>query len=259
MSEVLKEIREGRILIAKISRPEALNALNKEVLSSLKNLLEKVEEDKEISGLIITGEGEKAFVAGADIKEFSSYTPFEALKMSENGQNLFSRIENFKKPVIAAVNGYALGGGCELALSCHLRIASKNAKFGQPEVNLGIIPGYGGNIRLPKIIGLGRALEIILTGKMIDAEEAYRIGLVNKVVEQNELIEESIKILNQIIEKAPLAIELALKTVISGFEMEKEDGLKLEAKCFSLLFSTEDFKEGVSAFIEKRKPSFKGK
>lgn len=259
MSEVVKLEKIEKILIIKISRVEALNALNKEVLKSLDEALEKAREDVEIGGIIITGEGEKAFVAGADIKEFSNYTPNQAKIMSEEGQKLFSKIENFKKPVLAAVNGFALGGGCELAMSCHIRIASKNAKFGQPEVNLGIIPGYGGTQRLPRLIGMGRALELILTGKMIDAEEAYRIGLVNKVVEPQELLEEAKKILNQIIEKAPIALELALKSVISGMEMSKEDGLKLEAANFALSFSTEDMKEGVSAFLEKRKPVFKGK
>lgn len=259
MPEVIRIEKIEKILLVKISRPESLNALNKEVLKSLDEVFEKSKDDREIYGIIITGEGEKSFVAGADIKEFSNFTPIEAKDMSENGQKLFSKIENFPKPVLAAVNGFALGGGCELAMSCHIRIASKNAKFGQPEVNLGIIPGYGGTQRLPRIIGMGRALEIILSGKMIDAEEALRIGLVNKVVEQGELLEESKKILNQIIEKAPLAIELALKSVISGMEMSKEDGLKLEAANFSILFSTEDMKEGVSAFIEKRKPAFKSK
>ncbi|MEJ5167501.1 MAG: enoyl-CoA hydratase-related protein [Thermoanaerobaculia bacterium] len=259
MSEVIKKERIEKILLLKISRPEALNALNREVLNSLEEELEKAENDREIGGIIITGEGEKAFVAGADIKEFSSYGPVEAYRMAKRGQEIFSKIENFPKPVIAAVNGFALGGGCELALSCHIRIASKGAKFGQPEVNLGIIPGYGGTQRLPRIVGLGRALEIILSGKMIDAEEAFRIGLVNKVVEKDTLIEEAKSILNGIIEKAPLAVELALKSVISGMEMSKEDGLKLEASNFSILFSTEDMKEGVKAFIEKRKPDFKGK
>lgn len=259
MSEVVKLEKIEKILIVKISRPEALNALNKEVLNSLEEVLEKAKEDTEIRGIIITGEGEKAFVAGADIKEFSNYTPLEAKIMSERGQKLFSKIENFKKPILAAINGFALGGGCELALACHIRIASRGAKFGQPEVNLGIIPGYGGTQRLPRIVGLGRALELILSGKMIDAEEAYRIGLVNKVVEMQDLMEESKKILNQIIEKGPIALELALESVISGMEMTKEEGLKLERTNFAISFSTEDMKEGVKAFIEKRKPEFKGK
>lgn len=258
MSEVLKKEKIEKILIAKISRVEAMNALNKEVLNSLKNLFEEAREDKEIAGIILTGDGEKAFVAGADIKEFSSYGPMEAYNMAKRGQEVFSLIENFPKPVIAAVNGYALGGGCELALSCHIRIASNKAKFGQPEVNLGIIPGYGGTQRLPRIVGLGRAIELILTGRMIDAEEAFRIGLVNKVVEESQLLEESKKILNQIIEKAPIAVEMALNSIISGIEMNKEEGLKLERANFATLFSTEDMKEGVSAFIEKRKPNFKG-
>lgn len=259
MSEVVKFKKEEGILFLTISRVEAMNALNKEVLNSLKELFEKAKKDEEVKGIILTGEGEKAFVAGADIKEFSNYIPWEALKMSQFGQELFSKIENFPKPVLAAINGFALGAGCELAMSCHIRIASKNAKFGQPEVTLGIIPGYGGTQRLPRFIGLGRALELILTGKMIDAEEAYRIGLVNKVVEQTELINETKKLLIQIIEKPPLAIELALNTVISGKEMKLEDGLKLEASNFACLFSTEDMKEGVSAFIEKRKAVFKNK
>jgi len=259
MSEVLKKEKDGKIVIGIISRTEAMNALNKDVLWSLKKLFEEAREDKETSGIILTGDGEKAFVAGADIKEFSSYGPFEAYKMAERGQEIFSLIENFPKPVLAAVNGYALGGGCELALSCHIRIASKTAKFGQPEVNLGIIPGYGGTQRLSRIVGVGRAIELILTGKMIDAEEAFRIGLVNKVVEQGELLQEAKKILNQIIEKAPIAIELALNSIISGIEMTKDEGLKLERANFATLFSTEDMKEGVSAFIEKRKPNFKGK
>lgn len=259
MSEVIKKEKDGKILILKISRQEALNALNRQVLNSLEEEMEKAKGDGETGGIIITGDGEKAFVAGADIKEFSSYGPLEAYRMAQRGQEIFSKIENFPKPVLAAVNGFALGGGCELALSCHIRIASKDAKFGQPEVNLGIIPGYGGTQRLPRIIGMGRALEMILSGKMIDAEEAFRIGLVNKVVEKDALIEEAKKILNGIIEKAPIAVELALKSIISGMEMAKEEGLKLEASNFSILFSTEDMKEGVKAFIEKRKPEFKGK
>lgn len=259
MSEVIKKEKIEKILLLKISRPEALNALNRDVLNSLEEELEKAKNDGEIGGIIITGEGEKAFVAGADIKEFSSYGPVEAYRMAQRGQEIFSKIENFPKPVLAAVNGFALGGGCELALSCHIRIASKGAKFGQPEVNLGIIPGYGGTQRLPRIVGMGRALELILSGRMIDAEEAFSIGLVNKVVEKEKLIEEAKKTLNGIIEKAPLALELALKSVISGMEMSKEDGLKLERSNFAILFSTEDMKEGVKAFIEKRKPDFKGK
>ncbi len=258
MSEVLKKIKEGRILILKISRPEALNALNRDVFLNLKETFLNAKYDKETSGIILTGEGEKAFVAGADIKEFANYTPIEAFRLSQFGMEIFSLIERFPKPVIAAINGFALGGGLELAMSCHIRIASRNAKLGQPEVNLGLTPGYGGTQRLPRLVGMGRALELLLTGKAIDAEEALRIGLVNKVVEQGELLEEAKKLLNLIIEKAPLALESIINCVIFGMEAGKEAGLKLADLNFATLFSTRDMKEGVNAFIQKRKAEFIG-
>ncbi len=258
MSEVLKKIKEGKILIIKISRPEALNALNRDVFLNLKESFLNAKDDRETSGIILTGEGEKAFVAGADIKEFANFTPIEAFGLSQFGMEIFSLIERFPKPVIAAINGFALGGGLELAMACHIRIASKNAKFGQPEVNLGLTPGYGGTQRLPRLVGMGRALELLLTGKAIDAEEALKIGLVNKVVEQGELLEEAKKLLNLVIEKAPLALEAIINCVVFGMEAGLEVGLKLESSNFATLFSTRDMKEGVNAFIQKRKAEFIG-
>ncbi|MCZ7610467.1 MAG: enoyl-CoA hydratase-related protein [Ignavibacterium sp.] len=242
-----------------INRPDKLNALNRETLTELKMVLEKLRSDENIFVVIITGSGEKAFIAGADISEINKLNMLEGKKFAEFGQSVFSLIEKFEKPVIAAVNGFALGGGCELALSCHIRFASENAKFGQPEVNLGIIPGYGGTQRLTRLINSGRAAEMILTGDMIDANEALRIGLVNKVYPQSELQSSVFDIAVKITSKGQQAIRLALKAIKAVDEVTLQEGQNLEAALFALCCGTEDFKEGTKAFLEKRKPVFLNK
>ncbi|HMN18323.1 MAG: enoyl-CoA hydratase-related protein [Ignavibacteriales bacterium] len=242
-----------------INRPDKLNALNRETLTELKVVLEKLRSDENIFVVIITGSGEKAFIAGADISEINKLNMLEGKKFAEFGQSVFSLIEKFEKPVIAAVNGFALGGGCELALSCHIRYAGENAKFGQPEVNLGIIPGYGGTQRLTRLINSGRAAEMILTGDMIDANEALRIGLVNKVYPQSELQSSVFDIAVKIASKGQQAIRLALKAIKAVDEVTLQEGQNLEAALFALCCGTEDFKEGTKAFLEKRKPVFLNK
>lgn len=242
-----------------INRPDKLNALNRETLTELKMVLEKLRSDENIFVVIITGSGEKAFIAGADISEINKLNMLEGKKFAEFGQSVFSLIEKFEKPVIAAVNGFALGGGCELALSCHIRYAGENAKFGQPEVNLGIIPGYGGTQRLTRLINSGRAAEMILTGDMIDANEALKIGLVNKVYPQSELQSSVFDIAVKIASKGQHAIRLALKAIKAVDEVTLQEGQNLEAALFALCCGTEDFKEGTKAFLEKRKPVFLNK
>ncbi|RMF69645.1 MAG: hypothetical protein D6743_01500 [Calditrichaeota bacterium] len=251
--------KKDRVARLTINRPEVLNALNWQTMEEIRSALGEVREDPEVGGVIVTGAGEKSFVAGADIKELATKDPVAAKEFSVASQQILQVIEHFPKPVIAAVNGYCLGGGCELALACHMRVASENAKFGQPEVNLGIIPGNGGTQRLPRLVGKGIALELILTGNMIDAGEAYRIGLVNKVVPQSELLAAAEGILKTIFEKGPVAVKLSLEAVNRGLNMTLEEGVNLESNLFGLCFSTEDMKEGTQAFIEKRKPNFKGK
>ena len=247
------------ILTILIDRPEALNALNIEVFSELKLAFEAAYDNPEVKGIIISGSGEKAFAAGADIKEIAELTELNARKFSERGQSLFSSIENFEKPVIAAVNGYALGGGCELAMACHFRIASATAQFGQPEVSLGLIPGYGGTQRLTRLIGKGRALELMMTGDTTSAEEAKQMGLVNHVEENQEaMMSLSRKLMNKIFSKAPLAIGMII-TSANAADNSDEDGYLIEANSFASCCGTEDFKEGTTAFLEKRKPEFTGK
>jgi enoyl-CoA hydratase len=241
-----------------INRPDKLNALNTTVLAELGDAITRIETDATIRGVILTGAGPKAFVAGADIAELSQQGPLEGKARAITGQVVFRRLERCGKPVIAAVNGFALGGGCELAMACHLRIASENAKFGQPEVKLGIGPGYGGTVRLPRLVGRGRALELLLTGKMIDAQEAYRIGLVNLVVPQDRLLNESETLLRSILQNGPLALRACLEAVDIGLDMSLDEALLLEASHFGLLSSTADMREGTQAFIEKRAPVFKG-
>lgn len=256
---VLKTIDNNGILSITLSRPDALNALNAETMDGLRYMLQQTYQSTEIRGIILTGDGEKAFVAGADIKELSWLNKEEALKLSQNGQILFKMIEDCPKPVIAAVNGFALGGGCELAMACHLRICTESAKFGQPEVNLGIIPGYGGTQRLTQLVGRGKALELLLTGDMISAQDALRLGLVNHVVgNREELMALSHKLMMKMISKAPIAVTNIIKSVNSGFAFEAA-GYEAEAKYFSECTTTEDFKEGTTAFLEKRKPEFKGR
>ncbi len=252
------ELRDAIAFIT-INRPDKLNALNDQVVDELAQAAERVATEAEIKGAILTGAGSKAFVAGADIGDLAKQGPFEGKARSLRGQAMLRRFETCGKPVLAAVNGYALGGGCELAMACHLRIASENAKFGQPEVKLGIAPGYGGTQRLPRIVGKGNALYLILTAEMIDAQEALRIGLVNKIVPAGELLAATEKVLRGILSMGPLAVRLALEAVDQGFEMTLEEGLLLEANHFGLLAATRDMKEGLTAFLEKRAPRFEGR
>ncbi len=249
---------DGDIAIVTINRPDKLNALNETVISELEFCFTKLVSDKSIRGVILTGAGSKAFVAGADIGEFPNFSPEDAVAFSRKGQDVFTRIENFPKPVIAAVNGYALGGGCELALACHLRIAASSASFGLPEVGLGVIPGFGGTQRLPRVAGLGVATEMILTGKPILAERAAAVGLANSVVELDELLDAAKKMLRSITSKAPLAIKYALQALRAS-DLPLAEGLSTEAQLFGDVFATEDMKEGVAAFMERRKPSFSGR
>lgn len=249
---------ENGILTATINRPDKLNALNKDVMADLAALVKNIQSDAEVRSVIITGAGPKAFVAGADISEFSGLSVEEGTALARHGQEIFSSIENSPKPIIAAINGFALGGGCELAMACHFRIASSNARFGQPEVNLGLIPGYGGTQRLTQLIGKGRALELLLTGNLIDAQQALQYGLVNYVVPQDELISKSKEVLNIINSKAPLAVAKCIQSANAVFD-ESKNGFEEEIRAFGGCFGTEDMKEGTAAFAEKRKPVFQGK
>src|SRR5436309_7288166 len=255
---LLFETRDAVAFIT-INRPDKLNALNDQVVDELSHAAERVATEDGIKGAILTGAGSKAFVAGADIGDLAKQGPFDGKARALRGQAMLRRFETCGKPIIAAVNGYALGGGCELAMACHLRIASENAKFGQPEVKLGIAPGYGGTQRLPRIVGKGNALYLILTAEMIDAEEALRIGLVNKIVPAGELLAGTEKVLRGILSMGPLAVRLALEAVDQGLEMTLEEGLLLEANHFGLLAATQDMKEGLTAFLEKRAPKFAGR
>lgn len=248
-----------RIATVTINRPDKLNALNAQAKSELREVFTQIKTDNSIDVVVLAGAGEKAFVAGTDIKELTVLNSETGKELSARGQEVFDLIENLGKPVIAAVNGYALGGGCELALACHIRIASENAKFGQPEVNLGIIPGYGGTQRLARLIGRGRAMELILTGNQIDAQEALRIGLVNKVVSQSELLAVATNMAQLIAGKGQVAIRMALKAVNMTQETTLSDGQNLESSLFGVCCDSEDFKEGTRAFLEKRKPAFKNK
>ena len=249
---------ENNIYTITINRPEKLNALNKTVIEELSAAIDEVYNNDEIKSAIITGAGEKAFVAGADISGFLQLDKTAAETLARKGhQTVFDKIENSPKPIVAAVNGFALGGGCELALACHFIIAGENAKFGQPEVNLGLIPGYGGTQRLTQLVGKNRAMQLIMTGEMFSANEALQFGMVNKVVALNELLDEVKKILTVIHSKAPLAVSKVIE-VINNFDHTQE-GYDFEIKKFGECFSTEDVKEGVNAFLEKRKPNFRGK
>lgn len=249
---------DNGILILTINRPQALNALNTQTMQELKQFFSEYAPKREgIKGIIITGAGEKAFVAGADIKEFLALDTNSGAAMAQGGQETFFLIERFSKPVIAAVNGFALGGGCELAMACHLRVAGERAKFGQPEVNLGIIPGYGGTQRLVQYIGKTKAMELLMTADMIGAEEAHRLGLVNYVVPAGEEVAKATELLEKIADKGPVAIAKIIEAVNAYFD-EKQDGFAREVKEFGNTTGTEDFKEGASAFIEKRKANFKG-
>ncbi|TDJ55326.1 MAG: enoyl-CoA hydratase [Ignavibacteria bacterium] len=255
---LLLDVKDN-IAVVTLNRPDKLNALNAQTINDLDLVFDELKENEDVYVIVLTGSGEKAFVAGADIKELNKLDTISAKEFAEKGQAVFSKIEKFDKPVIAAVNGFALGGGCELALACHIRLASDNAKFGQPEVNLGIIPGYGGTQRLARLINSGRAMEYILTADMISADEAYRIGLVNKVYPQSELLDKATEMAKKITGKGQQAIRLAMKAVKAVDEMSLKEGQNLEASLFALCCGTEDFKEGTSAFLEKRKPEFKNK
>jgi enoyl-CoA hydratase len=247
---------ENNILTITINRPDKLNALNKQVFDDLITVFEEVNKNDEIKSVIITGSGQKGFVAGADISELVGLSVDEGKILAKKGQDTFLKIENCTKPVVAAVNGFALGGGCELAMACHFRIASDNAKFGQPEVNLGLIPGYGGTQRLVQLIGKGRAIEMLISGNMIDANTALQFGLVNYVVPQEELLEKAKSLLAIINTKAPLAVAKCIEAANAVFS---NDGYEVELTGFGNCFATEDMKEGTGAFIEKRKATFTGK
>ncbi len=251
------DVADGVALVT-LNRPDKLNALSREVLDELEDRFVAIGRDDSVKGVILTGAGDKAFAAGADISQFRSMGAMEGHRFALRGQAVFNRIESLPKPVIAAVNGFALGGGCELALACHLRTASESATFGQPEVNLGIIPGYGATQRLPRLVGLGRATEMILTGDRVSAQRAYEIGLVNRVFADDALIDGTKALLTGILSKAPAAIGLALEAVHSS-DIPLHEGLRHEAALFGQCCATEDFAEGIDAFLERRKPEFKGR
>jgi len=251
--------KKGSIAYVTLNRPKVLNALNKTALADLRAAFEDARDDSSLHGVILTGAGDKSFIAGADINEVATDTPVQAEEKTRRGQHLMDLIENLGKPVVAAINGFALGGGCEAALACTIRLAAESAKFGLPEVKLGIIPGYGGTQRLPRLVGKGVALQLILSGAMIDAQEAYRVGLVNEVVPKAELIGRAEAILNQIGANAPLSVRYALEAVNKGMETSVAEGLVLESTFVAICTSTEDKKEGTSAFLQKRPPQFQGR
>jgi enoyl-CoA hydratase len=251
--------RDNAVEIITLNRPKVLNALNAQTLDELTAALDAVAADPDVRVVILTGAGEKSFVAGADINELAVQTPVGGRDHARRGQRLFDRIERLGKPVIAAVNGFALGGGCELAMACTMRLAADTARFGQPEINLGIIPGYAGSQRLPRLVGRGRAQELLLTGDMISADEAYRIGLANRVVPAAQLMDEARKLAHALAAKAPVAVRYILDAVASGADMAFADAEDHEATLFGLVSTTEDMREGTRAFLDKRKPTFTGK
>jgi len=251
--------KKGPLAYVTLNRPTVLNALNQRTWENLRTAFEDARDDAAVRGVILTGAGDKAFIAGADISELAQVTAVEAEKSSSYGQDVLNLIENLGKPVIAAVNGFALGGGCETAMACTIRVAAENAKFGQPEVKLGVIPGGGGTQRLPRLVGKGRALQLILSGEMISAQEAYRIGLVNEVVPAADLITRAEAILTQIFANAPIAVKYSLEAVHKGLETSQAEGLSLEASLFGLCAGTEDKKEGTQAFLQKRAPQYQGR
>jgi len=259
MNKTILYSKDGAIVWITLNRPEALNALNYEMVEELEEVLSRVEEDQEVRVIVLIGQGEKSFVAGSDIKELRGRNTLSGWLNSQKRQKMLSWLDNLGKPTIAAVNGYAFGVGCEIACSCTLRIASEKASFGQLEINLGIIPGAGGTQRLPRLIGKGRALELLLTGNAIDAQEAFRVGLVNQVVPHDLLRIEVKKLAESISEKSPYALKFILEAVNKGLETTLENGFKIESNLFGLILSSQDAKEGLTAFIEKRKPNFKGR
>lgn len=257
--ETLLVERDGAVAVVTINRPKVLNALNTQTIDELERAMLEFERDDAVRAIVLTGAGEKSFVAGADINELAALSPAEGQRHGRRGQAVFDRIEQLGKPVIAALNGFALGGGCELAMACTMRIAADNARLGQPEINLGIIPGYAGSQRLPRLVGKGRALEILLTGDMVPAARAYEIGLVNKVVPAGELLAAAKKLAAALASKAPLATRYILEAVNHGMEMPLADAQFLEGTLFGLVASTEDMKEGTKAFLEKRQASWRGR
>jgi enoyl-CoA hydratase len=258
-STLLYALEADGIAVVTVNRPDKLNALNATVIQELAEVARQVEQDDAVRGVIITGAGAKAFVAGADIAELSTVGEKEGEELSRLGSNAFLAFEQLVKPVIAAVNGFALGGGCELAMACHIRLAAPNAKFGQPEVKLGLIPGYGGTVRLPRLVGRGRALELLLSGNMIDAEEAYRIGLINRVVPAESLLDEARALLRTIGQQSPSAVRAIIETVDMALDMEMDEALSYESKQFGWQCRTEDKQEGTAAFLGKRAAVFPGK
>lgn len=252
------EIRESAAWIT-VNRPDKLNALNRRTVEEIAAAADQALEDESATALVLTGAGEKAFVAGADIAEMSTLSPAAAQEFSRFLQKSLDRLERARKPVIGAINGFALGGGCELALACHVRIAGDGARFSQPEVNLGLIPGAGGTQRLPRLVGRGVALDMILSGEMISADEAHRIGLVNKVVPGDELQASVDAYVGNLSRKSPIALQRAIEAVVSGEECSQDEAMRLESAMFGLCFATEDMREGTTAFIEKRKPEFRGR
>ena len=258
LQNILFEVRD-RVAIVTVNRPKVLNALNDQTMEELRRVFLEIRHREDVQGVIFTGAGEKAFIAGADINELATQTPLEGKDRSRRGHHILEIIENLGKPVVAAVNGYALGGGCEIAMACHIRLASENAKLGQPEVKLGIVAGYGGTQRLVRLIGLGRALELLLTGEPVSAQRAYEIGLVNGVYPAAELLQQSETFLRKILANGPVAVKLTLEAAIHGSQMSLAEGLNLEANLFAVSCTTEDMKEGTRAFVEKRSANFKGK
>jgi len=248
---------EGGIRTITINRPDKLNALNRATVGELEKAVIAAQADNAVEAVIITGAGEKAFVAGADISELATLGPVEAKEFALRGQGVFATIESLEKPVVAAVNGFALGGGCELAMACHIRVASANAVFGQPEVKLGLIPGYGGTQRLPRLVGKGRALELLLTGRNVKADEAQQMGLANAVCDPGELVETARKMLGQILDNGPLAVSHCIEAVNSGLDMGLDDALLLEATLFGVGAASDQMREGTAAFLERRKPEFR--
>jgi enoyl-CoA hydratase/carnithine racemase len=258
LENVLYEKKES-IACVTLNRPKVLNALNKKTWADLRTAFEAARDDAAVRGVILTGAGDKAFIAGADISELANVSAVEAEESSTFGQEVLNLVENLGKPVIAAINGFALGGGCETSMACTIRVASEHAKFGQPEVKLGLIPGGGGTQRMPRLVGKGRALQIILSGEIISAQEAYRIGLVNEVVPAADLITRAEAILKQIFSNAPIAVKYSLEAVNKGLETSVAEGLSLEASLFGLCAGTEDKREGTQAFLQKRAPQFQGR
>jgi enoyl-CoA hydratase len=257
--ETLHMERDGAVAVITVSRPKVLNALNASTMDELRRSILALKHDDSVRAVVMTGAGEKAFIAGADINELAVQSPAGGREHAKHGQHVLDLIENMGKPVIAAINGYALGGGCELAMACTLRIAADTAKLGQPEINLGLIPGYAGTQRLARLVGAGRALELLLTGDAIPAQEAWRLGLVNRVVPAGELMNEARKLAAQLAAKAPIAVRYIIDAVNRGMQMTFADAQVYEATLFGLVASTEDMREGTRAFLEKRKPEFKGK